>query len=214
MKKLLKYLFYLLLFPIFSTLIYLFVAYAFTLYPQNNEDNSIKEQKIYLLYSAMHTDIVLDIKDLNRSLFPEFTQYHKGYLAFGWGDKETYLNTPTWDDLNILTSIKALFLNTPTLMHVSYIENIYHYKDIKTIKVSSQQKSKLKASILKSFNFQKNHYKSDYKGYGRKDFFYEAKGNYNLINTCNTWTGDQLRSANISMYYWTPFAQSVTTALP
>ncbi|CAA6815019.1 MAG: Unknown protein [uncultured Sulfurovum sp.] len=211
MKKTLKYLLYLLTFPLLITFIYSVIAYIFTFFPKEvNSEFLNKDQKIFLLYNEMHSDIVFNIKDFNCSLFPKFKNKKQGYLAFGWGDKETYLNTPTWNDLHIFTALEALFLNTPTLMHVSYIEDIYHYKNIKTIRISSKQKFKLKTSILESFNFKGN----QYRGYGRKDFFYTAKGNYNLINTCNTWTGDQLRDINVSMYYWTPFTQSVTTALP
>jgi hypothetical protein len=63
---------------------------------------------------------------------------------------------------------------------------------------------------MQSFNFKEK----TYKGYGREDFFYDAKANYNFINTCNTWTGDKLRESNVTMPYWTPFVWSVTSPLP
>ena len=208
MQKIFKYFFYFIFILLFIVGLYFFIAYVFTFFKKNNSIKTKQENTIYLLYSTVHSDIVFNIKDINLSKFPEFKQKN-GYLAFGWGDKETYLNTPNINDIKISTSLKALFINTPSLMHVSYISNVLQYKNVKEIKLSSGQEKHLKASIMQSFKFKEK----AHKGYGREDFFYVAKGKYNLINTCNTWTGDQIRESNISMAYWTPFVWSVTNSL-
>jgi len=210
MKKTFKYLFYLLLFPLLVVALYFFSAYIFMLFPKKTPQQTEQKSKIYILYSNIHSDIVFDIHDINLSKFPEFKHKKKGYLAFGWGDKETYLNTPNIENIKLSTSLKALFLNTPSLMHVSYIRNILRYQDTKTIPLSKRQHSHLRSSIMQSFNFKGEHYR----GYGREDFFYEAKGAYNALHTCNSWTGDRLREANVSMPYWTPMVWSVTKAIP
>jgi len=210
MKKIFKYLFYLLLFPLLVVALYFLSAYLFTFFPKNTPQQTQQEKQVYLLYSNIHSDIVFNIHDINLSRFPEFKRKKEGYLAFGWGDKETYLNTPNIADIKLSTGFKALFLNTPSLMHVSYIRNILRYRDTKRIALSTSQYNHLKNSIMQSFNFKGEHYK----GYGREDFFYEAKGDYNLFHTCNTWTGDRLRESNVSMPYWTPFVWSVTKAIP
>ncbi len=211
MKKIFKYLFYLILFPLLTIGLYFFIAYVFKLFPKKIAQQDInKNESIYILFSNIHTDILFNIKDINLSKFHEFQTKQRGYLAFGWGDKEVYLNSPKISDIQLTSSLKAFFLNTPSLMHVSYIPNISRYKDIKRIKLSTIQKQHLKNSILKSFNFKGK----TYQGYGGEDFFYDANANYNLINTCNTWTGDKLRESNITIPYWTPFVWSVTTALP
>jgi uncharacterized protein (TIGR02117 family) len=210
MKKTFKYLFYLLLFPLFIVALYFLTAYIFMLFPTKTPQKMQQEKQVYILYSNIHSDIVFNINDINLSNFPEFRDKKKGYLAFGWGDKETYLNTPNIENIKLSTSFRALFLNTPSLMHVSYIRNILRYQDIKKIPLSKSQQSHLRSSIMQSFNFRGEHYK----GYGREDFFYEAKGEYNLFHTCNSWTGDRLRESNVSMPYWTPMVWSVTNALP
>jgi len=210
MKKTFKYLFYLLLFPLLTVALYFLIAYLFTLFPKNTPQQKEQNSKIYILYSNIHSDIVFDIHDINLSMFPEFKHKKKGYLAFGWGDKETYLNTPNIENIKLSTSLKALFLNTPSLMHVSYIRNILRYRDTKRIALSTLQYNHLRSSIMQSFNFNGEHYK----GYGREDFFYEAKGEYNALHTCNSWTGDKLREANVSVPYWTPFVWSVTKVIP
>ena len=141
MKKTFKYLFYLLVFPLLIVTLYFFIAYVFIFFPKTTSKQIEQNENIHILYSSIHTDIVFNIRDINLSRFPKFKKKRNGYLAFGWGDKETYLNTPNIDDIKISTSLKALFINTPSLMHVSYIPNILRYKDIKQIKLSSIQKN-------------------------------------------------------------------------
>ena len=189
---------------------YFLLSYLLIFFPKKISTSQTKRQTIYILYNDMHTDIVFNIEEINNSYFPEFKNKKKGYLAFGWGDKATYLNTPTWDDLKTSTALKALFMNTPSVMHLSYFRDIHRYKNVKEIKLSKAQQKYLVKNILKKFVFREK----AYQGYGRDDFFYDAKGSYNLVNTCNTWTGEQLREANISMSYWTPLSQNVIASLP
>jgi uncharacterized protein (TIGR02117 family) len=210
MKKIFNYLLYLLFSLLFIVGLYFFVAFFFTLFPKKSSIETAKKHTIYILYSKIHTDIVFNINDINLSKFSEFKEKKTGYLAFGWGDKEVYLNTPEISNIQISSSLKAFFINTPSLMHVSYIHDLSRYKSVKNIKLSKTQKGHLKKSIMKSFNFKGK----TYTGYGREDFFYAAKGNYNFINTCNTWTGDKLRESNVSMPYWTPFVWSITKTFP
>ncbi len=74
-------------------------------------NNSQKVEKVYILYDSMHTDILLNLAtsrvDWNRFCSEVVKGRKEGYLAFGWGDKETYLNTPTWDDLKLSTALKT-----------------------------------------------------------------------------------------------------------
>jgi len=211
MKPILKRIFSFLLLLILTVVLYFLLAYLFTLFPKMADNkHEVKTKKIYILYNEMHSDIVFETKDLNLSNYPEFQKKTEGYIAFGWGDKETYLNTPTWNDIKVSTSLKALFINTPSLMHLTYYRDIHCYKSIKEIQLSKKQYKQLVRNILNSF---KNNGKR-YRGYGREDFFYTAKNAYNLIQTCNTWTGEQLRNVGVSMSYWTPLSQNVISSLP
>ena len=198
---------------------YFLTSYLFTFFPTKKskiENQSLK--KIFILYNDMHSDIVIDIDSL--ALFgtkvPDFKefahiiQHRDGYIAFGWGDRETYLNTPTWNDIKLSTTLKALFINTPSVMHIQFYKKIKIFKNLKIVEVSKKQKEILIENILKSFN----RYKDSHRGYGKNDFFYPSSYNYNLFNTCNTWTGDRLREANISVSIWTPFSYNVINSLP
>ena len=181
---------------------------------KGSQTSSLKDKKFYILYDSMHTDIVLNLKtskvDWNRLLLEVVKGRKKGYLGFGWGDKETYLNTPTWDDLKLSTALKALFLNTPSLLHVTYYRDI-HYYQLKEVALTHNQFEALE-QILKNEFSNNPHYET--KGFSRNDAFYTSNRIYNAINTCNTWSGDRLREANIGMSYWTPFSFNVMESLP
>ncbi len=202
------------LFLVFIPFLYLLISYIFMLFPlKGSLNNSQKVEKVYILYDSMHTDILLNLAtsrvDWNR-FCPEVVKGRKeGYLAFGWGDKETYLNTPTWDDLKLSTALKALFLNTPSLLHVGYYRDIGYYQ-VKEIALTKKQFKALEEGLKREFS-KEPHYEA--KGFGRDDAFYASKRVYSAINTCNTWSGDRLREANVCMSYWTPFSFNVVESL-
>ena len=196
---------------LFVTLLYFFIASLLTFFPTKpNSTKAPKSKTIYLLYSQMHSDIVFNVQDINLTDLKEFNSKKRGYLAFGWGDKETYLNTPTWDDLKISTALKALFINTPSIMHVQYYKDIHIYQDIKTIRLTKEQFRRVINHIYASFKSPKK----IYRGYGEDDYFYSSERDYNLFNTCNSWTGEMLREANVSMSIWTPLSQNIIKVLP
>jgi uncharacterized protein (TIGR02117 family) len=163
----------------------------------------------------MHTDIILNIKDTNHNwqkLLPQLLKNRtRGYISFGWGDQETYLHTPSWSDLELFTALKALFTNTPSLMHLNYYPNINGSTEIKKIEVTKKQYSYIEDSILDSFGKKPIFF---HKGYWGNDLFYYSPYKYNLFNTCNTWTGDILRESNITMSYWTPLSYCVVNFFP
>lgn len=213
-STLLKQFFYLSAIVILLPICYFLLAYGMSLFPtQNTIHKSLNSRTIYVFYDEMHSDIVLNLKETIEPWekhLPSLITQKKGYIAFGWGDKETYLNTPTWDDLKISTALKALFYTTPSLMHVNYYPHIHHLRQLKAVELTAEQQKTLEETIFKSFNLQGPYYA----GYHQNDQFYSSPYGYNLINTCNTWTGDVLREANISVSYWTPLSHNVIDSLP
>ena len=195
--------------------LYLLVAHTLIFLPMQKGEISTyqKSQKIYILYNEMHSDIVIETDSLNslsKRYLSDVIQGRDGYLTFGWGDRDTYLNTPTWSDIELSTTLKALFINTPSVLHVTFYKDIKRFKNLKKIQLSKIEKKVLIESIFKSFN--RDIWK--HQGYGKDDYFYSSIHNYNIFNTCNTWTGKKLRDANISVSYWTPFSYNIIDSLP
>jgi len=215
--KIFKYLLYLIIAVVSIVIIYITIAYIFILFPYHSKiDKNKKSKIIYLYYDDMHSDIILNIRDTKHNwqkLLPQLLKDKtRGFISFGWGDQETYIHTPTWSDLKITTALKALFINTPSLMHINYYDNINRDGDnIKKVRVTKTQYKHIEDSILKSFG---NKPILLYKGYWGNDLFYYSPYKYNLIHTCNTWSGNILRESNITMSYWTPFSYCVVYFLP
>ena len=214
--KIVKFIIKFIIYFLILIALYFLTAHIFTLFPSKkyNMNGQVKKE-IFILYNKMHSDIILKTNSLNifsKNYLNDVIQNRDGYLAFGWGDKETYLNTPTWNEIKLSTTVKALFINTPSVIHVQFYKEIKKFKNLKIVKVSYKQKELLIENIFNSFNIE-NINKID-KGYGKNDLFYPSIDKYNLFNTCNTWTGKKLRESNISISYWTPFSYNVIESLP
>ncbi len=212
--KFIKVLLYLLLSFLMIVLLYFLVAYTLSKFPSDQSTEEPKNHTVYLLYDDVHTDILLNIEESNQAwqkYFPEVRRNHRrGYLAFGWGDRETYLHTPTWDDLKLSIALQALFINSPSMIHVNYFFSIKNFKGIYPIKVTQKQHQHIEKLILKSFGEKISFV---HKGYWSRDAFYDSPYHYNLFHTCNSWTGDILRESNVSMSYWTPFSFNVRDSI-
>lgn len=199
--------------PMLVIILYFATSKLLMFFPSKPTVLEEKSHAIHILYGDIHTDIVLNLKDLNTSWFQNIHPIKaktEGYLALGWGDKESYLHPGSYDTIPLSVMFKALFLNSPSLIHVSYHPEVRHYQQLKTIQVSEKQLETLIKNIFKDFDFRAE----SHQGYRRNNHLYSSPKSYNLINTCNTYTGDKLREVNISMSYWTPLKENVIDSLP
>jgi uncharacterized protein (TIGR02117 family) len=179
---------------------------------------------IYVESNGVHTDIVVPAQHKLAdwtSLLPyehfENVDASFEYIAFGWGDKGFYLDTPTWADLKFSTAFKAVFFLSSTAMHVTYKRNAPKESELsRRITISGEQYEKLIAYIKSSFQVSSSNsfIPITHPGYSRTDCFYEAIGTYSFLKTCNVWTGEGLDAAGVRVGWWTPFDSSVFNELP
>ncbi|SHG17266.1 conserved hypothetical protein [Flavobacterium fluvii] len=171
-----------------------------------------KEIEIFILSNGVHTDIVVPIKnefkDWSKEILFQQTKSKDSlvnYLAFGWGDKGFYLNTPEWSDLKASTAFNAAFGLGTSAMHTTFYKKMKAGVDCKKIKISTEEYQKLVTYISESFTYDADKKVQWISGnsYGNRDAFYEAKGSYNLFYTCNTWANNALKSANQKASLWT-----------
>lgn len=173
-----------------------------------NELTSPEESigEIYLNTNGIHLDIIFP-KELLPSLLLSDLEIDEGfnYVAFGWGDKNFYLNTPRWEDFKIKYAIQAFFLTSETLMHVSKYQN--QQKKWVAVKVDQDQLEKLNVQILSSFHLLDSGKKIilEGKGYHQNDAFFKAEGSYSCLKTCNTWANACFKTSGIKACFWTPF---------
>ncbi len=196
---------------------YVAMASLFSYFPKASACEG-KEQEIYLYHDERflsHSEIIIPIAPFQKAFiraFPTLLHHNpRGYLAFSYGDRDFMMDAGGFDDINLTLALRGLFINTPALIKVGHYGGIYKDKCQK-IKLSKACLAALKDSILRSFaqtSGQNIRYHDRY-GYG-DIYYYKAKEPYNLFHTCNTWTGDRLREAGLSMPYWTPLAQNITS---
>jgi uncharacterized protein (TIGR02117 family) len=161
----------------------------------------------------VHADLVLpiktDLKDWSEKIKFEHIQskdsiFH--YLAFGWGDKGFYLETPEWSDLKFKTAFNAAFNLGTSAMHTTFYKQIHETENCVKIEISKEQYQKLITFIEASFQYDTNGNPIfiDATTYGKNDSFYEAHRTYNLFYTCNTWANQALKKAHMKAAFWTP----------
>lgn len=178
----------------------------------------------YILTNGVHTDLVVPIKskeiDWSKEISFDNTLSKRtdfNYLSIGWGDKGFYLDTPTWAELKFSTAFKAAFWLGESAMHCTFYEKMTESKDCKKLTLTHQQYLNLIKFIQDKFDRDQNGkpilIKTD-AVYGRNDAFYDAKGSYNFLDTCNTWTNNGLKAAGQKAALWTPTDRGIFQHYP
>ena len=194
--------------------IYLGIAFLLSNIIVNDNDITAKDKlTIYLKTNGVHLDVILQKEDVDSDFLAglKFSEEEK-YIAFGWGDENFYLHTPTWNDLTFKTAFGALFLKSSTLIHLTR----YNNKRSSWVEVNLTQTElqKLKEYLLSSFQFKNNKIQEVGQGYSSNDNFYKANGSYSIFKTCNTWVNKGFKQSGLKSCIWTPFDFGVLNCYP
>lgn len=184
-------------------------------YAQSQSPDSIE---IFVTSNGVHTDIVVPVATPHRDWRQLLPLHHYGavdssyrYVAFGWGDRRFYMQTPEWTDLTPNVAFTAALWPTRTAMHVEYIQNkLIPTKRQRPILISAEQYRQLIAYIDASFVRQQGQYTHiPNSGYTPHDTFYEAHGRFYLLKNCNNWVNQGLKSMNVRAPLWAPFPYAI-----
>ena len=194
------------------------------LLPTNDDfQPSVDGIEIFVSSSAIHADLVLPIKTDIVNWRDHFSaECFRGntdsatHVSIGWGDRGFFLETETWEDFRWSTAAKALFWPTGTCMHVEMTRAPWLDDDAMGVKISGAQYRQLVEYILSSFGTNKRGEKTRITGeaYNTKDVFFDAKGKYHCLNTCNSWAGTGMRSVGVRMPWITPLPKTAFLYLP
>jgi len=221
MKRIMIWLGYVLLGILVFGLIYFSADAVLSRISLNKQEPSHSKAEIpfYVLSNGVHTDLVLPIKVGEQDWSKVFPIDHtKGksadhrFIAIGWGDKGFYLNTPEWKDLTLKTALIAGLGIGETALHVTYYRNMSIDEQCRKLMISQEQYQALTDFILASLdrNAQGDPiYIQTNAQYGMDDAFYEAKGAYSLFYSCNTWSNQALKRANLPAAVWTVFDKGI-----
>ncbi|PWK78369.1 uncharacterized protein (TIGR02117 family) [Mucilaginibacter oryzae] len=200
-------------------LLYLFSALILSVWSVDKEPGTPNDVTIYILTNGAHTDIVVPVKtniiDWGKEMSYQNTIARDTtgkYIAFGWGDKGFYLNTPTWADLKFGTAFRAAFALSTSAIHATYHPDMQTNNNCRKIMISNDQYKRVVAYIQSSFKLDESGNVINIKtnaNYNNNDAFYEAKRKYNLFYTCNTWANNALKAGGQKACVWTPFDRGI-----
>ena len=132
------------------------------------------------------------------------------YIYIGWGQREFYLNTPTWEDVRLPLLLRAA-VGAKAALHVEYglAPNLAGFESqYAVLRLTPEEYAALAQYILgytpRGPGGQALRISAP--GYGAFDAFYEAEGSFSLLNTCNTWAARALRAAGQAAPRWTNLA--------
>ena len=221
-KKSFRFLIFTSLFFISCILIFLTCAFIFSriTIEGNKEKNSI--HSVFLMKSGIHVDFLLPISNEFKDWQEEFpisntrskdSTYKK--IAIGWGSKDFYMNTPTWDDLTLKIFLISNFgLGSSAIQVKYYTDTLPKDSKITSLKLSNNQYKKLVKYIETSLKRSKTNNSSfilpkNPKVLTENNSFYDAKQTYSLLLTCNTWINNGLKASGQKACLWTPDAGGI-----
>ena len=163
--------------------------------------------------NGIHTEIVMPlvtpVKDW-RTAFPvsDLPGPARPYthVAVSWGEREVFLNTPTWGDLSLLTAINAA-TGGDGLLHAAHYVRPAPGPSNRPLRLTEAEYARLVVAIERQVPSSAD--RDVYPGYASYDVFYDAPGTYHLGNTCNQWVSDVLAEAGVKMGWWTPLPGGV-----
>ncbi|RXZ66663.1 DUF2459 domain-containing protein [Pelagerythrobacter rhizovicinus] len=174
--------------------------------------------EIMIETNGIHTAIVMPLVNAQKDWRADFpssdlptSDRPYTHLSVSWGEREVFLNTPTWADLSLPTAINAA-VGGDGLLHVAHYVRPAPSDTARVLRIRPEEYARLvrriEAQILPSDR------RRVYAGYEDWDVFYDAPGTYHLGNTCNQWTSDALAAAGIETGLWTPFPGGVMKWVP
>lgn len=205
-----------------APLIWLATALALGAVPTGGRQFDPFGTAVWVVSNGYHAGLVLPVAANGidwRDSFPveHFPSEIRGYpvIAFGWGERDVYMNTPRITDLDPLDGARAIFALSTSVAHVQYgfPPADSHYS--RRLLLSPDRYRTLAAYIRATFRDERTGRPIAIAGksFSATDAFYEAKGRYSFLYTCNEWVGQGLRRIDAPSAPWTPFAYQVLAHL-
>lgn len=195
---------------------YMVAALAGSLVPVNRGWSEPDEGiTIYLADNGIHSDIVMPASEQGLDWSPLVPRRHMTaapedarWVAFGAGEEQVYLETPSWWDIRPKTVWDAL-TGSQRVMHVEWVDDPSYAS--RAIRLRPEEYRRLWAAIRADFDLDTDGrpVRIDHPGYGCCDAFYRAGGRFSALNTCNTWVADKLRLAGVEASLWPPFTSGL-----
>ncbi len=187
--------------------------------PRNGPDTPASEGVTIMVESnGTHTGIIMpvvtSVKDW-REVFPSAGQpradgYFPTHISVGWGEREIFMNVPTWGDLTAATATRIAVFGGEPVMRVSHYVRPAPGPDHRPLVLTEEDYARMVTAIEDSLAPPApDGIRERLTGVNPEDAYYDARGHYTLAETCNSWVGNMLAKGGVQMGWWTPFAGGV-----
>jgi uncharacterized protein (TIGR02117 family) len=171
---------------------------------------------IFVETNGVHVSLIVPIsaagEDLSDLIRPEDLSNRDLYgthAMIGWGHGAVYRNAQTWADVQSGDILSAFFGSDDTTLHIYHLIDPQPTSFRKRFRVSVAQYRHIMKDVRASFRLTKDGKSKAYPAYGPDNLFYDSKGYYSALYTCNEWTADLLRRAGVRMGIWAPMPGGV-----
>jgi uncharacterized protein (TIGR02117 family) len=173
--------------------------------------------------NGTHAGLVLPIANEYhdwRTVFPSAARPRSDgllptHIAIGWGEREVFLDTPTWADLEPATAIRIAVTGGQSLLrvgHYAYPQPSPHHRPL-TLRPAEYRR--LVTSIERQLApTRPGRDRPAYRSFERHAVLHDARGRYTLVVTCNQWISNRLAEAGVKTGWWTPLAGGVMRWVP
>ncbi|HEY9826667.1 MAG TPA: DUF2459 domain-containing protein [Stenomitos sp.] len=173
---------------------------------------------IYLTsVDQFHTEIVLPVQapgfdwrqHLNLAQLGS-SPFSYRFISFGWGDRRFFIH-PAYDPISIFD---ALLMPSAATLHIwGHSQSPPRFSaafEVKELHLSRRDYLKLarfvNGSILRDATGKSHYIQAGFYPYSA---FFEAKGNFSILRTCNIWTADALKQVHINTPMWAALAPAI-----
>jgi len=187
--------------------------------PRNGEWREPREGvDILVETNGVHTALVLPLVTPEKDWRGEFPATDLAlpdrpytHVSISWGEREVFLDTPTWWDLRPATVLRIVGIGGEGMLHVAHYVRPAPSDSERPLRLRREEYRRLVAAIERTMPPRP---RIRHPGYDGWDVFYDAPGNYTVTNTCNQWISDRLAEAGVRTGRWTPFAGGVMKWVP
>ena len=181
----------------------LWLATCETAPPPPADNDAPRTRIIQVASNGWHTAIVVPAPALaDTGLLPEAEDYpDAAFLEFGWGDRVYY---PA-KERTIGMTLAAALVPTPAVMHMAGLaaaprDGSNAGREVVTVPLTEAGFLNLVEALAAEFERPAaGRAASVARGLYPGSRFYNARGEFHLFNTCNTWTAHMLHAAGVAL---------------
>ncbi|MEO3413384.1 TIGR02117 family protein [Roseovarius sp. CAU 1744] len=204
-------------------LIYMLAAVAGALIPGKhaNVPDRGAPLRVLLIAGPIHYDFLLPLTDRARAQFSQLQTHGipvndpaMHWLVVGWGAREFYTSTGRYRDVRLPVLWRS-FTGDTSVLRIDVAGRLPPGLPVQELTLSETRYTQLLTAIKGSFETDSA---GDLLPIGRQglaetDRFFQARGRFDALRTCNTWVSDMLRAAGEDFGIWTPTPYAVSLSL-